>query len=72
MTDNNVFCGWAVAVLGIRDGSWRLRVFTVGTYHEDDAKQYARSEVAREYPPAEGWVLYTATHQLRGLREVTP
>ena len=71
MTNNDVFCGWAVAVLGIRESAWVMRVFTVGTYHEDDAKQYARAEVAKEYPPTDGWVLHTTTHQLRGLREVT-
>lgn len=69
MTDqDDIFCGWAVAALATHDGQWVLRAFTVGTFHEEDAREYARIQVARDHP---GWDVHLTTHQLRGLREVT-
>lgn len=64
---NEVFHGWAVAACAIRDSAIKLRAYSVGTFYEEDARQYAIDETAKDYPPSDGWQLFTATHKLYGL-----
>lgn len=68
--NDETFNGWCVAAVAIRGDDFRLRAFSVGTFHEEDARQYAYDEVARDYPPSEGWEITTATHRLTGVREI--
>ena len=64
-----MFCGWAIAGLARMGDRIRLRAFTIGTYHEEDAIRYAREGLERDNP---GWEITIATYALRGVREVLP
>lgn len=67
MGDDDYFMGWAVAGLALSEEGFRLRIFTIGTYHEEDAVRYARSEMERDWP---GWAIYTATYAMTAKRIV--
>ena len=65
------FCGWAVAAVAILEGEerfqFRLRCFTVGTFHEEDARAYAVGEMQKDYPD---WEITTTTQRLLSLRVI--
>jgi hypothetical protein len=59
-----VFHGWAVAAVAVKGSAFWVRAFTVGTFHEEDARNYAITEMQRDFPGCE---VVIATHALRGL-----
>lgn len=65
------FCGWAVAAVAVLEDEdrfqYRLRCFTVGTFHEADAIAYAIGEMRKDYLD---WEITTATQKLLSLRVV--
>jgi hypothetical protein len=60
--------GWAVAVTAYRESDakieFRTRAYAVGTFHQDDAEEYAREESERLWPQSDGWSLQVAAIQL--------
>lgn len=60
---SQVHLGWAIAAVAIRESpmqfQFRLRSFTCGTFHREDAEQYAYDQMARDWLPSEGWVITT-------------
>ncbi len=69
MTDDKTFGGWAVAVaiLQYSDTKRQLlaRPFTVSTHEREDAERYARDEVEKDYPAADGWVVVVSSMPVR-------
>lgn len=59
--EDKTFIGWSVAVAIWRDSRLLARAFAVGTFDKDDAERYARDEVEKDYPPAEGWMIVVAS-----------
>ena len=57
--DEHIHLGWLVASAAVRETitqiEVRVRPFTVGTFHRDDAERYAIDQMVAVYPPSDSW-----------------
>lgn len=70
--DEQIHYGWSVAVTAWREMDdivqIRTRAYGVGTFHEEDAIEYARAETEKDYSTTLGWQFQIATYHLIVLR----
>lgn len=66
MEQERAFGGWAVAATAYRETDLefqvRTRVFTIATHEQPDAERYAYGEIAKDFPPTEGWQIITSVY----------
>ncbi len=62
------FGGWAVSATAHRETETkyqvRTRPFTVVTHERADAEQYAYDEMAKDFPPDQGWAIIVSAMPL--------